>query len=169
MHVDMDAFYASVEEADHPDYKGKPLIIGADPKQGTGRGVVATCSYAARAFGVRSALPISLAYKKCPQGVYIRPRMFRYSEVSSHVMEILESFADAFQQVSIDEAYLDVSSCGDYSEAERIGAEIKEKIRDALRITASIGIGPNKLVAKIASDQQNHSHLFQASRPAPLQ
>src|SRR6185436_15977122 len=109
LHVDMDAFYASVEQLDHPEYKGKPVIVGADPKQGNGRGVVAACSYEARKFGVHSALPISRAWKLCPQGVYVRPRMDRYVEVSHEVMELLRRFTNLVEPLSIDEAFLDIT------------------------------------------------------------
>src|SRR5215510_9997350 len=94
LHVDMDAFYASIEQLDQPEYKGKPVIVGADPKGGRGRGVVAACSYEARRFGVRSALPISRAWKLCPAGVYVRPRMKRYVEVSREVMQVLHRYTD---------------------------------------------------------------------------
>src|SRR5258705_2364911 len=94
LHVDMDAFYASVEQLDQPEYKGRPVIVGADPKAGKGRGVVAACSYEARKFGVHSALPISRAWKLCPQVVYVRPRMQRYAEVSAHIMEVFRWYTD---------------------------------------------------------------------------
>ena len=109
LHVDMDAFYASVEQLDHPEFKGKPVIVGADPKGGSGRGVVAACSYEARKFGVRSALPISRAWKLCPKGVYVRPRMARYVEVSHQVMGVFRRFTDLVEPLSIDEAFLDVT------------------------------------------------------------
>ena len=108
-HVDLDAFYASAEERDNPELQGKPVIIGALPGH---RGVVSACSYAARAFGVRSAMPISEAYRRCPQGVYLRPRMERYQELSSQVMGIFKNFAPVVQQISVDEAFLDMSGTG---------------------------------------------------------
>src|SRR5207237_2636772 len=107
--VDMDAYYASVEQLDHHEYKGRPVIVGADPKGGHGRGVVAACSYEARKFGVRSALPISRAWKLCPEGVYVRVRMERYVEVSREVMGVLRRFTDLVEPLSIDEAFLDVT------------------------------------------------------------
>ena len=109
LHVDMDAFYASVEQLDQPQYKGRPVIVGADPRAGRGRGVVAACSYEARKFGVRSALPISRAWKLCPEGVYVRPRMERYSEVSGQVMEVFRRYTDLVEPLSIDEAFLDIT------------------------------------------------------------
>src|SRR5262252_4218469 len=109
LHIDMDAFYASVEQLDNPEYKGKPVIVGADPKSGQGRGVVAACSYEARKFGVRSALPISRAWRLCPKGVYVRPRMKRYVEVSRQIMEVFRHYTDLVEPLSIDEAFLDVT------------------------------------------------------------
>src|SRR5215471_11083162 len=153
LHVDMDAFYASVEQLDHPEYKGKPVIVGADPKGGAGRGVVAACSYEARKFGVRSALPISRAWKLCPEGVYVRPRMSRYVEVSHQVMAVFRRFTDLVEPLSIDEAFLDVSgSVALYGTPEHIAREIKRIIRRETRLTASVGVAPNKFLAKIASD-----------------
>src|SRR3954447_10243857 len=105
----MDAFYASVEQLDNPSYKGKPVIVGADPKAGTGRGVVAACSYEARKFGVHSALPISRAWKLCPEGGCVRPRMKGYMEVSGQVMEVFRRFTDLGEPLSIDEAFLDIT------------------------------------------------------------
>src|ERR1700742_913642 len=102
LHVDMDAFYASVEQLDNPEYRGKPVIVGADPKGGSGRGVVAACSYEARKFGVQSALPISKAWQLCPRGVYVRPRMSRYMEVSRQVMAVLGRYTDLVEPLSID-------------------------------------------------------------------
>jgi nucleotidyltransferase/DNA polymerase involved in DNA repair len=109
LHVDMDAFYASVEQRDHPEFRGRPVIVGADPKGGRGRGVVAACSYEARTFGVRSALPISQAWRLCPEGVYVRPRMNRYTEASREIMGVLRRFTDLVEPLSLDEAFLDVT------------------------------------------------------------
>src|SRR5262245_5329252 len=109
LHVDMDAFYASIEQLDDPALRGRPVIVGADPRQGLGRGVVAACSYEARKFGVRSALPISRAWKLCPEGAYVRPRMKRYSEASQQVMEVLRSFTNLVEPLSIDEAFMDIT------------------------------------------------------------
>lgn len=149
----MDAFYASVEQLDHPEYLHKPVIVGADPKQGRGRGVVSACSYEARKFGVRSALPISKAWKLCPQGIYVLPRMHRYAEVSRQVMDILARFTDLIEPLSIDEAFLDVTgSVALWGEAAEIAHLIKKQIREEVRLNASIGVGPNKFLAKIASD-----------------
>jgi DNA polymerase IV len=153
LHVDMDAFYASVEQLDHPQYKGKPVIVGADPKSGQGRGVVAACSYEARKFGVRSALPISRAWKLCPEGVYVRPRMERYVEVSRQVMDVFRRYTDLVEPLSIDEAFLDITgSVTLLGPPEKIAAAIKKDIRETTGLNASVGLAPNKFLAKIASD-----------------
>ena len=149
----MDAFYASIEQLDHPEYKGRPVIVGADPKAGKGRGVVAACSYEARKFGIRSALPISRAWKLCPQGVYVRPRMNRYVEVSQQVMEVFRRYTDLVEPLSIDEAFLDITgSVALLGPADEIARSIKKAIREATGMTASVGLAPNKFLAKIASD-----------------
>jgi len=152
LHLDMDSFYASVEIRENPALRGKPVIIGADPKEGKGRGVVATASYEARAFGVRSAMPISRAYTLCPGGVYLPPNFSRYAKASSEVMAILRAPGYPFEQVSIDEAFLDITATGGYREARKLAEDFKERIRTGLLLTGSIGIGPSKVVAKIASD-----------------
>ena len=153
LHIDMDAFYASIEQLDHPEYKSKPVIVGADPKGGAGRGVVAACSYEARGFGVRSALPISRAWKLCPEGVYVRPRMKRYVEVSGQVMNVFRRFTDLVEPLSIDEAFLDITgSVALLGAPEQIARSIKSQIRAATGLTASAGLAPNKFLAKIASD-----------------
>jgi DNA polymerase-4 len=153
LHVDMDAFYAAVEQRDHPEHKGKPLIVGSDPKGGKGRGIVATCSYEARKFGVHSAQPISQAWKLCPRGVYVRPDMEKYGRVSGQVMRILLGFTDMLEQVSIDEAFLDVTgSAGLFGSGVEIARKIKRRIFEELQLTASVGVAQNKFVAKVASD-----------------
>ena len=149
----MDAFYASVEQLDSPEYKGKPVIVGADPRGGQGRGVVAACSYEARKFGVRSALPISRAWKLCPEGVYVRPRMERYMEMSRRVMEVLRRFTDLVEPLSIDEAFLDITgSLKLFGSPEQIARAIKKQVEEETGLTASVGAAPNKFVANIASD-----------------
>jgi DNA polymerase-4 len=153
LHVDMDAFYASIEQLDQPEYKGKPVIVGADPKSGTGRGVVAACSYEARKFGVHSALPISRAWKLCPEGVYVRPRMKRYVKVSHQVMEVFRRYTDLVEPLSIDEAFLDITgSIALLGQPDAIARSIKHEISQATGLTASVGLAPNKFLAKIASD-----------------
>jgi nucleotidyltransferase/DNA polymerase involved in DNA repair len=153
LHVDMDAFYASVEQRDNPSYKGKPVIVGADPKGGSGRGVVAACSYEARKFGVHSALPISRAWKLCPNGIYVRPRMQRYMEVSAQIMEVFRRYTDLVEPLSIDEAFLDVTgSIALFGRPDQIARSIKKEILERTGLTASIGVAPNKFLAKMASD-----------------
>jgi len=151
-HIDMDSFYASVEMRDRPELTGKPVVIGADPKEGHGRGVVSTCSYEARKFGIKSAMPVSNAYRLCPQCIFLPVNMSLYRKVSENVMGILRQFSDKFQQVSVDEAYLDMSHLKDYNNAEDVGYRIKEKIKEEERITCSVGIGPSMVIAKISSD-----------------
>ncbi len=153
LHVDMDAFYAAIEQRDHPEFRGKPLIVGADPKGGKGRGIVATCSYEARKFGVHSAQPISQAWQRCPQGIYVPPDMAKYVRVSERIMSILIEFTDMLEQVSIDEAFLDVSgSRGLFGTGPEIARKVKQRILSDQRLTASVGVASNKFVAKIASD-----------------
>ena len=149
----MDAFFAAVEQLDHRHYRGKPVIVGADPKGGKGRGVVATASYEARKYGVCSAMPISQAYKRCPHGIYVRGRSKRYYEVSQQIMTILKDFTPVIEKISIDEAFLDLTgSLNLFGGAEAIGQLLKTRILKEIHLTASIGIAPNKFLAKIASD-----------------
>ena len=151
MHVDMDSFFASVEIREHPELKGLPVIVGADPEGGHGRGVVSTCSYEARKFGVHSGMPISKAYRLCPHGVYLPVNMSLYRRVSEKIMNLLRTYADKFEKISIDEAYMDISSCGSYEKAYELGKKIKELIYYHEKLTCSCGIGPNKFIAKLAT------------------
>ena len=161
-HIDMDAFYAAVEEQLNPAFRELPLVVGADPKQGTARGVVMTANYAARRFGIRSALPISRAWRLAesarkrgePATFFVRPNMALYRAVSERIMDIVKRYGDAFEEASIDEAYLEISSQGDYSTAMKSMISLKSEIRNREGIGCSIGLGPNKLVAKIASGEQ---------------
>jgi len=149
-HVDLDAFYASVEQRDNPEYKGKPVIIGAKP--GT-RGVVSACSYEAREFGVHSAMPISRAFRRCPRGIYLPPRMERYSEISKIVMAILDSYSPEVQQISIDEAFINMTGTERlFGSPRKVAEKMKEEIRSKTGLTISIGIAPNKYCAKLASE-----------------
>ncbi len=153
LHVDMDAFYASVEQRDRPELKGQPVIVGADPKEGTGRGVVSACSYEAREFGIHSALPISHAWRRCPQGRYVRPRFERYQEVSGQIMDVFRRYTDMIEPLSIDEAFLDITgSIALMGPPEQIARDIKIQIKKETDLTASVGLAPNKFLAKIASD-----------------
>jgi nucleotidyltransferase/DNA polymerase involved in DNA repair len=160
LHVDMDAFYAAIEQRDRPELRGRPVIVGADPKGGRGRGVVSTASYEARRFGVSSAMPISTAWRLCPKGVYLPVDMEKYASVSHDVMQILHSFTDLVEPVSIDEAFLDVTgSRRALGDGEAIARRIKADIRAQTSLTASVGMASSKLVAKVASDMRKPDGL----------
>jgi DNA polymerase-4 len=149
LHIDMDAFFAAIEVLDHPEFKGKPVIVGGT----TNRGVVSTANYEARAFGIHSAMPIFKAREKCPDGIFLPVHMERYKEMSGRIMKILEDFTPLIETVSIDEAYLDVSGTEDLlGSPEQIARGIKERVYSETSLTCSIGIAPNKFLAKIASD-----------------
>lgn len=153
LHIDMDAFYASVEQRDNPCLKGKPVIIGADPKGGRGRGVVSTCSYEARKFGIHSAMPISRAYRRCPGGVYLRPDMKKYAAESMVVREILYEYTPVMEFISLDEAFLDITgSLNLFGGAQKIASDMQEKILKQRELGSSVGVAPTKMAAKIASD-----------------
>jgi DNA polymerase-4 len=158
IHIDMDAFYASVEQRDFPEYRGKPLIVGGSP-EGRG-GVVATASYEARKFGIRSAMPSKTAQRLCPDAIFVYPRFDAYKAVSRQIHEILHRHTDIIEPLSLDEAYLDVTTDKqNIGSAIEIAARIKEAIRNELRLTASAGISINKFVAKIASDMKKPDGL----------
>lgn len=160
LHVDMDAFYAAVEQRDRPELASRPVIVGADPKGGRGRGVVSTCSYEARRFGVHSAMPISVAWRLCPKGVYLPVDMAKYASVSKQVMGILRRFTSVVEPISIDEAFLDVTgSERAFGSGEQIAGRLKQEIRGELHLTASVGVAACKLVAKIASDMRKPDGL----------
>jgi DNA polymerase-4 len=145
----MDAFYASVEQHDFPELKGKCVIVGGHLR----RGVVSAASYEARQFGVRSAMPIFQAKEKCPQGIYVPPRMGRYKEISKKIMALLSEFSPLVEPVSIDEAYMDISGCDKlFGSPEQMARRIKTSILEAVDLTCSIGVAPNRFLAKIASD-----------------
>ncbi len=153
IHLDMDAFFASVEQLDQPAYRQKPVVVGADPRGGGGRGVVAACSYEARPFGIRSALPISKAYRLCPTAIFVRPRMARYAEMSGQIFAILREYTDLTEPLSVDEAFLDVTASQKlFGPAQTIGRTLKARIKSELGLVASVGIAPNKFLAKVASD-----------------
>jgi DNA polymerase-4 len=155
MHIDMDAFFASVEQKDNPDLQGKPVIVGADPKQGKGRGVVSAASYEARKYGIHSAMPISKAYRLCPKGFFMPPRGRRYMQISRKIMNIFHQYSPLVEAISLDEAFLDLTGTKRLlGKPENIGREIKDAIQNQEKLTASVGIGPNKLIAKIASDME---------------
>src|ERR1700756_542004 len=163
LHMDMDAFYASVEQRDHPELKGRPVIVGAPPDQ---RGVVCAASYEARKVGVRSAMASSMARRLCPQGIFILPRMQHYRAESAAIMRIVALPQALIEQVSVDEAYLDVSALCQQSDADAslahalpLARGLKEQILAERGLTASIGIAANKLLAKLASDFQKPNGL----------
>jgi len=166
-HVDMDAFYAAVEARKDPALRDRPLVVGADPKEGRGRGVVTAASYAARRYGIRSAMPISRAWRLAeaarrrgePETIFVRGDQVLYGEVSARIMAILAGAVEAFQKTSIDEAYVDLSSLGSFDAAIERARWLKAEIVGQEGLTASVGIGPNKLVAKIASDFQKPDGL----------
>ncbi|MFZ7138293.1 MAG: DNA polymerase IV [archaeon] len=152
-HVDMDHFFAAVETREHPEIKGKPVVVGADPKQGKGRGVVSTSNYEARRYGVSSGIPISRAWQLCPDAVFLPVNYSLYRTVSSKIMKILEKVAGNFERWGLDEAFLDVSSkVKSFDDAEKLAQQIKTEVNQKENLTCSIGVGPNKLIAKIASD-----------------
>jgi nucleotidyltransferase/DNA polymerase involved in DNA repair len=153
LHIDMDQFYAAVEIRDNPALKGKPVIIGADPEGGKGRGVVSTASYEARVFGVHSAMPISQAYKLCPQGVFLRGDMEKYATESEKIFEIFESVTPLVEGLSLDEAFLDVSGSRlMYGEAPEVARHIQDKVQAETGLSCSVGVAANKSIAKVASD-----------------
>jgi DNA polymerase IV (archaeal DinB-like DNA polymerase) len=159
-HLDMDHFYTAVEERERPEIIGTPVVVGSDPKDGKGRGVVSTSNYEARKSGVRSGMPISTAWRLCPKAVYLPPNFPLYSRVSGEIMELARKYADKFEQWGIDEAFLDVSGrVRSWGEAEALACQIKQEIKEKQKLTASIGVGPNKLVAKVASDFQKPDGL----------
>lgn len=159
-HLDMDHFYTAVEQRENQSLKGKPVVVGADPKEGKGRGVVSTSNYEARKAGIRSSLPISQAYRLCPNAVYLPPNFPLYNKVSGEIMAISRKYAGKFEQWGIDEAFLDVTNkVQDCAEADKLARQIKQEIKEKEQLTASIGVGPNKLVAKIASDFQKPDGL----------
>ncbi|HMZ35193.1 MAG TPA: DNA polymerase IV, partial [Leptospiraceae bacterium] len=159
-HVDMDAFYAAVEQMDHPELRGKPVAVGPDPKGGKGRGVITTASYEARKFGIRSAMPVSTAYRLCPHAIFVPPRFKRYAELSAIVMECLGEFSPLVETVSIDEAFLDCTGTESlFGSPSELGRKIKARIRERTGLTASAGMAGCKSVAKVASDLQKPDGL----------
>jgi len=157
IHIDMDAFYASVEQRDNPELKGKPVAVGWPDK----RGVLTTASYEARKFGVRSAMPSVTAKKKCPDLIFVKPRFDVYKKVSKQIREIFKEYTDLVEPLSLDEAFLDVTeNKKNIPSATIIAKEIKQKIKDQLNLTASAGISINKFLAKVASDMDKPDGLF---------
>jgi DNA polymerase-4 len=148
-HIDLDAFFVSVEQALNPELKGKPVIVGGDPER---RGVVASASYEARPFGIHAGMPSSKAHRLCPQAIFIRANFSRYRDASNRFMDILADFSPNIEPLGFEEAYLDVTGCeGTYGSPRQMALAIKERINKELKLTASVGIGTCKVVAKIAS------------------
>ena len=157
IHADLDAFYAAVEQLDHPELRGKPVMVGGSPQV---RGVVATASYEARAFGIRSAMPMATAVRQCPQGIIVRPRFDRYREMSRKVMDIFGRLTDLVEPMSLDEAYLDVTATVEAGHLPRsIGIALKRQVKHETGLNVSIGVGASKSVAKIASDLEKPDGL----------
>jgi len=162
IHVDMDAFFAAIEQRDNPELANKPVVIGADPKGGHGRGVVSTCSYQARKFGIHSAMPISIAYRKCPQAAFLPVDMAKYHEVSEIIYEIFYEFTPKVEVVSVDEAFLDITgSCHLFSGPLNLCKELKVRIKRKTQLTASVGLAPTMMAAKIASDLKKPDGLVE--------
>jgi DNA polymerase IV (DinB-like DNA polymerase) len=165
-HLDMDAFFAAVEERNNPQFRGMPIVVGSDPKQGFGRGVVATANYKAREYGIRSAMPIREAWRRSeaarsqgkPPAVFLSGSYRTYSAISKHIMQLIQHHTSLMQQVSVDEAYFDVS--GSLSAAVERCQKIKNEIKEQESLTATIGIGPNKLIAKLATDTHKPDGLW---------
>ena len=163
LHIDMDYFFAQIEERENPQFKGKPVVVGADPKKGLGRGVVSTANYEARKYGIHSALPISKAYELCPKAIFLPVNMELYEKVSNEIMEIVKKYSPIYEIVSLDEAYLDlshilrdrekVSTKNIWLEAEKIGKKLKEEIFEKEKLTCTVGIGPNKTIAKLSAEK----------------
>ena len=152
IHADLDAFYATVEQLDNPELLGKPVLVGGRPEN---RGVVATASYEARPFGVRSAMPMRTAVRLCPQGIVVRPRFTRYREMSRQVMEVFREFTELIEPLSLDEAYLDISGAVDQAEGRwplGVALELKRRVKEETGLTVSVGVSVSKSVSKIASD-----------------
>lgn len=158
-HADMDAFFAAIEERDNPRYRNLPLVIGADPKNGQGRGVVSTANYEARKYGIHSAQPIALAWRLSqkfksqgrPEVVFLEPDMEKFGKNSEQAISIFKKYSKGFEQASVDEAFCDFSYIGSFAKAEKLAQKMQGEIKAKMRLTCSVGIGPNKLIAKIAS------------------
>lgn len=167
-HLDMDAFFASIEEADTPAFRGKPIAVGSEPKNGTGRGVVSTANYKAREYGIHSALPISKAWQLSqeakkqgkPEVIFLPVNFERYIEVSGNVLDIIKKYSKLVEPASIDEFYFDLSFAKTFKKAESICKKINQDIKSELKVTCSVGIGPNKLISKIAAGVKKPNGLF---------
>jgi len=169
IHVDMDAFFAAIEQRDNSEFRNKPVIVGAQPKGGHGRGVVSTCSYEARKFGIHSAMPISIAYRRCPHAIFLPVDMDKYNRVSREIYEILYEFTPKVEPVSIDEAFLDItSSYHIFGTPKETGKLIKQRIKEILQLTASLGLASTKMAAKTASDLNKPDGLVEVKQESLL-
>lgn len=158
LHVDMDAFFAAVEAREHPEYRGKPLIVGSGPHE---RGVVSTCSYEARKFGVRSAMPSRTAYQRCPHAIFVRPDMALYRRASAEVFAVFARYTPFVEPVSVDEAFLDISGSAHlFGGARGLGESLRRAVNGECGLTCSVGIAPNRLLAKIASEERKPDGFF---------
>lgn len=176
LHIDMDYFFAQIEERENPQFKGKPVIVGADPKGGKGRGVVSTANYEARKYGIKSGMPISKAYQLCPTAIFLPVNITFYKKVSDEIMEIIKKYSPIFEQVSLDEAYIDITPLlkqstistivenvnqkESWEKAKNLAEKLKNEIFEKEKLTCTIGIGPNKLVAKITSEKAKPNGLL---------
>ncbi len=169
IHIDMDAFFAAIEQRDNPQYKGKPVVVGADPKRGKGRGVVSACSYEARKFGIHSAMPISIAYRKCPEAIFLPVNMEKYQQVSIEIGKVLDEFTPQIEWISIDEAFLDISgSYHLFGSPYKTGLLLKSRVKEVTGLIASVGIAPHKFAAKIASDLKKPDGLVEVTQGSLL-
>jgi len=176
LHIDMDYFFAQIEERENPQFKGKSIVVGADPKGGRGRGVVSTCNYLARKYGIRSGMPISKAYQLCPRAIFLPVNMALYKKISDEIMEIIKKYSPKFEIVSLDEAYLDLTEYSrllqnvrifgerigsemSYKKAEELARKLKKEIFEKEKLTCTVGIGPNKTVAKLATENAKPNGL----------
>ncbi|MFH1451158.1 MAG: DNA polymerase IV [bacterium] len=174
LHIDMDAFFAQIEERENPQFKGKPIVIGADPKNGKGRGVVSTANYEARKHGIHSAMPISWAWRACPEAIFLPVNMALYERASGKIMGLISKYSSSVEKRSVDEAYLDLSSLlnrkpgkqnleAAYKKAEEIAKKIKKEILKKEKLPCTIGIGPNKMIAKMATNSVKPNGLIAIS------
>jgi DNA polymerase IV (DinB-like DNA polymerase) len=159
LHIDMDYFFAQIEERENPQFKGKPVVVGADPKGGKGRGVVSTANYEARKYGIKSGMPISKAYQLCPNAIFLPVNIELYEKVSDKIMGIVKKYSPVYEIVSLDEAYLDISFCKNWKEAENLGKKLKKEIFEKEKLTCTVGIGPNKTIAKLAAEKAKPNGL----------
>ena len=160
LHLDMDAFFAQIEERENPQFKGKPIVVGAEPKGGQGRGVVSTANYEARKYGIHSALPISQAFRLCPTAIFLPVNMSFYEKISTEIMEIIKKYSNIWEIVSLDEAYLDISFLKSFEKAKKLAVKLKKEIFEKEKLTSTVGIGPNKMIAKMASEKAKPDGLM---------